>query len=201
MKLTEVTRETLVKMEHDEALQNDIVKQMYNLAWYFIKEHQIFGYCTSDYDDYGQDLIMHIWKVKSQFNETKANFSTFCSYCWNNLFKMKLRNKTYLMHRDALKLDRDIPGSQDCADRIDSYADLISDASPCTLERLLDSEYNAKISKLLSNCKYATRAHFEGQIQKDTARELGISQSYVSRMVRKDIKTLRERYREEGDLL
>ena len=137
----------------------------------------------SEYYDLVQELVTKAWLVLDKFDSERANFTTFIYKVFfiriYEISRARRAKKRY--HGGMVSLDNDIP---DCEELV--LMDRIEDLSKkSALEEMIEAEYFESITKLL---KPITLEYIYGMKQRELAEKYNISQSYVSRVVRQDIK-------------
>ena len=132
-------------------------------------------------DDFQQIARLGLWKACLRYDETKGKFSTYAVPAIENEIKMELRKmsrKPIETSLDALIMDTDeltifgiCMGEQDVG-----FIDTI----------WVDKELTDRQKRILSLL-------YDGMVQADIAREVGISQTMVSREVSK-IRNIAQKY-------
>ena len=132
-------------------------------------------------DDFQQIARLGLWKACLRYDETKGKFSTYAVPAIENEIKMELRKmsrKPIETSLDALIMDTSgLTISEICMGEQDvGFIDTI-----CVDKELTDRQ--KRILSLL----------YDGMVQADIAREIGISQTMISREVTK-IRNIAQKY-------
>jgi len=175
MKLNEVKKVDLM----NSTLENEIISQLYLLAWSFVHKHHVIGY---EDEDFVQELVIHSWNKRHLFNEEKANFTTFSMFCWLNLFKIHLRRKKSKENKMIVtSYDKEIFDNIDLLDTIPDENENIS-------ENLIKKE---RYDFVLSRCGKVLKLYLFGYKQKEISKKLNISQPHVSRKIKRQLEEFR----------
>lgn len=173
-------------MVAEELFKNNIkiaYKVFSNYAKTITKNHR---------DDIEQEALLGLWKAATTFKEeNKIAFSTYAYAVINNQILMYLR--ALKKHKQTISLYEEI-GDNIC------ILDTIAEDTNC-FEDLEDMECVKEILKIMQ--KYddksmkALKLRIQGKRQQEIANILGISQTYVSRLITKAIKKIQETTKEE----
>lgn len=136
-------------------------------------------------DDFQQIARLGLWKACLSYNETKGKFSTYAVPCIANQIKMELRKmgrKPIEVSLEALVKDTDKNSEQ-----LTISGMLIGEQNVGFIDTIwVDKELTDRQKRILSLL-------YDGMVQADIAREIGISQTMVSREVSK-IRNIAQKY-------
>lgn len=132
-------------------------------------------------DDFQQIGRLGLWKACLSYDETKGKFSTYAVPCIENQIKMELRK----MGRRPVETSLDT---------------LVKDSDGLTISGLFMSEKDVGFvdtiwvdKELTDRQKRILGLLYDGMVQADIAREIGISKTMVSREVTK-IRDIAQKY-------
>lgn len=183
-RLNTITVEELQQLKKEDP--DLIAKELYNLAGDFLRKKVSIS--PSEYYDFVQTLVTKAWITLDKFDDEKANFTTF-------IYKVFL-NEVYMISRArrakrrqsgyVISLDREVTDTDEIA-----YIDTIQDLSRKDVLTEMIEEECLEITK--SMFRPITLDYLNGMKQRELAEKYNISQSYVSRIIRKDIKQAKEK--------
>lgn len=136
-------------------------------------------------DDFQQIARLGLWKACLSYDETKGKFSTYAVPCIANQIKMELRK----MSRKPIEISLDdfVKDTSDDADRLTISGICIGEQDVGFIDTIwVDKELTERQKRILSLL-------YDGMVQADIAREIGISQTMVSREVAK-IRSIAQKY-------
>ena len=132
-------------------------------------------------DDFQQIARLGLWKACLRYDETKGKFSTYAVPAIENEIKMELRK----MSRKPIETSLDA---------------LIADTSGLTISEICMGEQDVGFidtiwvdKELTDRQKRILSLLYDGMVQADIAREIGISQKTVSKEVAK-IRNIAQKY-------
>ena len=132
-------------------------------------------------DDFQQIARLGLWKACLRYDETKGRFSTYAVPAIENEIKMELRK----MSRKPIETSLDA---------------LITDTSGLTISEICMGEQDVGFidtiwvdKELTDRQKRILSLLYDGMVQADIAREIGISQTMISREVAK-IRNIAQKY-------
>ena len=132
-------------------------------------------------DDFQQIARLGLWKACLRYDETKGKFSTYAVPAIENEIKMELRK----MSRKPIETSLDA---------------LIMDTSGLTISEICMGEQDVGFidtiwvdKELTDRQKRILSLLYDGMVQADIAREIGISQTMISREVTK-IRNIAQKY-------
>ena len=132
-------------------------------------------------DDFQQIARLGLWKACLRYDETKGKFSTYAVPAIENEIKMELRK----MSRKPIETSLDA---------------LITDTSGLTISEICMGEQDVGFidtiwvdKELTDRQKRILSLLYDGMVQADIAREIGISQTMISREVTK-IRNIAQKY-------
>ena len=136
-------------------------------------------------DDFQQIARLGLWKACLRYDETKGKFSTYAVPCIANQIKMELRKmgrKPIEVSLEALVKDAD-----ENSETLTISGMLIGEQDVGFVDTIwVDKELTDRQKRILSLL-------CDGMVQADIAREVGISQTMVSREVTK-IRKIAQKY-------
>ena len=136
-------------------------------------------------DDFQQIARLGLWKACLSYDETKGKFSTYAVPCIANQIKMELRKmgrKPIEVSLEALVKDTD-----ENSETLTISGMLIGEQDVGFVDTIwVDKELTDRQKRILSLL-------YEGMVQADIAREVGISQATVSREV-SEIRNIAQKY-------
>ena len=136
-------------------------------------------------DDFQQIARLGLWKACLSYNETKGKFSTYAVPCIANQIKMELRKmgrKPIEVSLEALVKDTD-----ENSETLTISGMLIGEQDVGFVDTIwVDKELTDRQKRILGLL-------YDGMVQSDIAREIGISQTMVSREVTK-IRNVAQKY-------
>lgn len=136
-------------------------------------------------DDFQQIARLGLWKACLSYDETKGKFSTYAVPCIANQIKMELRKmgrKPIEVSLEALVNDTD-----ENSETLTISGMLIGEQDVGFVDTIwVDKELTDRQKRILGLL-------YDGMVQADIAREIGISQTMVSREVAK-IRNIAQKY-------
>ena len=136
-------------------------------------------------DDFQQIARLGLWKACLSYDETKGKFSTYAVPCIANQIKMELRKmgrKPIEVSLEALVKDTD-----ENSETLTISGMLIGEQDVGFVDTIwVDKELTDRQKRILSLL-------YDGMVQADIAREIGISQTMISREVSK-IRNIAQKY-------
>lgn len=158
-------------MSDNEALFNDNIR----LASWVVVKH--FPQFAAD-EDFHQEAQIGLWKASNAFDPSKnIKFASFAVVCIRNACLMAIRRNKKYSCSSVVSFDELLPGMENI-----TYADTIPD--PSVGELLAECTIKEALSTLPKKEQLILNQLVAGRNQAEIGRELGISQSYVSRIVR-----------------
>lgn len=136
-------------------------------------------------DDFQQIARLGLWKACLRYDETKSKFYTYAVPAIENEIKMELRK----MSRKPIEISLDdfVKDTSDDSDRL-------TISGICMGEQDVEFIDTTWVDKELTNRqKRILSLLYEGMVQADIAREIGISQTTVSKEVAK-IRNIAQKY-------
>ena len=136
-------------------------------------------------DDFKQIARLGLWKACLRYDENKGKFSTYAVPAIENEIKMELRKKS--RKPIEISLDDLIRDTSDDTDRLTIFGICMGDQDVGFVDTIwADKELTERQKRILSLL-------YNGMVQDDVAREIGISQTMVSREVAK-IRNVAQKY-------
>lgn len=136
-------------------------------------------------DDFQQIARLGLWKACLRYDETKGKFSTYAVPAIENEIKMELRK----MSRKPIEISLDdfVKDTSDNDDRLTISGICIGEQDVEFIDTTwVDKELTDRQKRILSLL-------YDGMVQADIAKEIGISQTMVSREVAK-IRNIAQKY-------
>lgn len=136
-------------------------------------------------DDFQQIARLGLWKACLRYDENKGKFSTYAVPAIENEIKMELRKKS--RKPIEISLDDLIRDTSDDTDGLTIFGICMGDQDVGFVDTIwADKELTERQKRILSLL-------YNGMFQDDVAREIGISQTTVSREVAK-IRNVAQKY-------
>ena len=136
-------------------------------------------------DDFQQIARLGLWKACLRYDETKGKFSTYAVPAIENEIKMELRKKS--RKPIEISLDDLIRDTSDDTDGLTIFGICMGDQDVGFVDTIWADKELTERQKRILNLLY------KGMVQDDVAREIGISQTMVSREVAK-IRNVAQKY-------
>lgn len=136
-------------------------------------------------DDFQQIARLGLWKACLSYDETKGKFSTYAVPCIANQIKMELRK----MGRKPIEVSLEalVKGTDENSETLTISGMLIGEQDVGFVDTIwVDKELTDRQKRILGLL-------YDGMVQADIAREIGISQTMVSREVTK-IRNVAQKY-------
>lgn len=154
--------------------QEQLFHQWTEFAWFLLWKH--FPNLALD-DDIKQEALLGLWKACMTFEEGKAQFSTYASQCIINQIRQVLRKRSNAPKTVSLSTPISLED-----DNL-TLADVIEDPVPSIDEGYIDlKEF---LRGLSDRDKKLVQLRLQGKTQKQIAHEMGLAQSYCSRLITK----------------
>lgn len=191
-----------MKARHYEldANANKLVEDNIRMAYWLANKWQ--GKLTGmlSYEDILSDCMLGLCKAAAQFKpELGFKFATYASRAMENQIKMDLRVPS-VQHRDIPFSDlirEDSEGNE--TEPLDNYALLeLNNSFKSNIDEWIDAEYVIEaVNKVRGKLKQRDihiydLSREEGATQRKIADQLGLSQSYVSRILKRTHKNIRK---------
>ena len=136
-------------------------------------------------DDFQQIARLGLWKACLRYDENKGKFSTYAVPAIENEIKMELRKKSRKLIE--MSLDDLIRDTSDDTDGLTIFGICMGEQDVEFIDTIwIDKELTYRQKRILSLL-------YNGMVQDDVAREIGISQTMVSREVSK-IRNIAQKY-------
>lgn len=171
-------------MKQVDMTDDEFVKELYSL----VRKYCWSNHCYSE--DLVQDLITTIVDKINQFDNEKAEFSTWLYTICNNKRLMLLRKENATKRKsniNTLSLNNIV--DDQCTESVDLLVD-DSDTSSYYKKFIVDIVY--------SQLSDMAKKYFGGVNQVDIATEYGMSQATISRKVKKEINEFKKKFELEG---
>lgn len=127
-------------------------------------------------EDIKQEALLGLWKACLTYNKEKSQFSTYAVKCISSQILMALRKRNRWTRLEAVSLDEhlDEDGELTLAGMVSDPAGSIEDSGVFI---------EAFIHTLNERDRKVVELKLQGLKQKEAAKELGITQSYYSRLL------------------
>lgn len=136
-------------------------------------------------DDFRQIARLGLWKACLRYDETKGKFSTYAVPAIENEIKMEFRKKS--RKPIEISLDDLIRDTSDDTDGLTIFGICMGDQDVGFVDTIwADKELTERQKRILGLL-------YDGMVQADIAKEIGISQTMVSREVAK-IRNIAQKY-------
>lgn len=198
----EEEKEQLQKYKNgDENAKKILINHNLRLVAHIVKK---YSNSTKDADDLISVGAIGLIKAINSFSADKGTqLSTYAARCIENEILMLFRAQK--KHQGTLSLDENLGGEGDDNDVM--LADVVSDLEPDVMEQVESNILTEKIINLiqsnLTSREYkilVMRYGIGGTVaytQKEVAKKLGISRSYISRLEKKALKIVKEKIEEQ----
>lgn len=155
------------------------IQDVYKIVASWCKTHNCYS------EETVQDLTWRTWcKLKEHYDETKSSLSTYTITVCKNFYFMDCRKKKLNIVSLDAPLEHD--GNLTLYDQITN-----EDDSPLT--KLIDAENKEFVKQLYDESSDTLKAWLNGKTQSDIAKDLGVSQTMVSRIINAELKTIKRR--------
>lgn len=184
-----------------EEAKEKLVSHNLRLVAHIVKK---YSNSSKDADDLISVGAIGLIKAINTYSPQKGTqLSTYAARCIENEILMLFRvNKK---HQGAISLDETLSVEKDGNDI--TLSDLVTDLEPDVMEQVESNILTEKLLELIKNTlserEYkilALRYGIGGTIpytQREVAKKLGISRSYISRLEKKALSTIREKIKEQ----
>lgn len=162
-----------------------LIENNQRLVWYYARRYQSRD-PVFNYEDFVQIGMVGLVKAAKTYDIEKGNtFATYASRCIINELNIAYRRiKKYI---DCISLQEYIPETDKALIIQDLVADEKVDIENDFLDQVTVQELLNIIINMKRNIRTALLLYFDGKNQRVIAKKLGLSQSYVSRMIDKGI--------------
>jgi len=198
-------RECLIKTAAgDQAARNKLIEHNLRLVAYIVKKHYRD---SKDQEDLISIGIIGLIRAAETYDMSKAtNFSTYAGKCIDNQIKMHFRKTKHqgseVLMTEPLDTDGEdkrltVEDTFSDPDRVEELVELHIDSQKLyrfTNEELDEREKQIICKRYGLNCRNGT-VH-KPMTQRDVAKALGISRSYVSRIEKKALTKLKAKFDE-----
>lgn len=152
--------------------QEELFHQWTEFAWFLLWKY--FPQLALD-EDIKQEALLGLWKACMTYDKDKAQFSTYAGQCILNQVRQVLRKQSY--EPDTVSLSTPV-GDEDENLTLEG---MIEDPVPSIDEGHIDLKdflrgLNERDKKLI-------QLRLQGKTQKQIAQEMGLAQSYCSRLI------------------
>lgn len=157
-------------------ISEDKIDDVYRLVAKFCQKYNIYS------EEIIQDLTSRVWeKLDKLYDETKSKLSTYVFLCCKHFYFMDKRKKL----PPIISLNTEVDVGCELIDTIKSDWD-----DP--LEELIHREENKKLEDVYNSCSYMLKCYLNGERQAEIAKKMGCSQSYISRLIKKELNKIRK---------
>ena len=166
-----------------------LVENNQRLVWYYAKRYKSRDPAV-DLDEFVQIGMIGLVKAAETYDEEKGNrFATYASRCILNELNMAYRS-IKKRSDDCVSIQEYILGTEETLMIQDCIADENVNIEREIFNQITIEEALNIIINLKSDIRTILLLYFEGKTQKEIAERLGISQSYVSRIIKKNVHRL-----------
>lgn len=166
-----------------------LVENNQRLVWYYAKRYKSRDPAV-DLDEFVQIGMIGLIKAAETYDEEKGNrFATYASRCILNELNMAYRS-IKKRSDDCVSIQEYILGTEETLMIQDCIADENVNIEREIFNQITIEEALNIIINLKSDIRTILLLYFEGKTQKEIAERLGISQSYVSRIIKKNVHRL-----------
>lgn len=197
-------KENFKKLKKGDLKARDrIIKSNIRLVRHIAKQYSTEGY---DFEDLVSIGIIGLIKAVDTYDVTKnIKFSTYSSHCISNEILMGIRkNNTINVQKVNIEdtLSCDFEGNEL------KYLDILEDKNSDFVTKIIDNYLSKELLNIIDSLSEKEKElimlyfGFDGNRykQKEIAHILGISQSYISRMISNILKKIKIRIIKEGSL-
>lgn len=154
--------------------QEQLFHQWTEFAWFLLWKH--FPQLALD-EDIKQEASLGLWKACMTYDRDKSQFSTYAAPCILNQVRQVLRKRSY--EPDTVSLSTPVEVEDDSL----ALEAMLEDPVPSIDESYIDLKdflrgLNERDKKLI-------QLRLQGKTQKQIAQEMGLAQSYCSRLITK----------------
>ena len=155
--------------------QEKLFHQWTEFAWFLLWRH--FPQLALD-EDIKQEALLGLWKACRTYDKDKSQFSTYAAQCILNQVRQVLRKRSY--EPDIVSLSTPVGGYEEEGLTLEN---MLEDPVPSIDEGYIDLKdflrgLNERDKKLI-------QLRLQGKTQKQIAQEMGLAQSYCSRLITK----------------
>lgn len=176
------TREDVLR--YKEIYPDEFVVLLYKLARDYLYKSGLTNIIPLD--DLLQELVIYCWNALDSFDHNKASLTSFLYRCMFN--KHRLIYRAEKKHLCVRSLDETFITSNEDADMcfIDMFPDRVEEISRVWRRNRKD------ILRLIKGTLFERNFVFREK-QEDIAKDLNVSQTYVSRLIQKELKQIKEK--------
>lgn len=158
--------------------ERKFVEENHNLVYSFLRKNNL------DIEEYYDIAIFGLIEAVKKYNVSRGTFSTFAYICMLNKVRMEMR-KVRSRNKGVKTISLDVK-----YEKI-SMGDLLP--APDTVESIyLHNEYVRRIEKLPEKLKTVVSLLAFGYNQTEIGKIMGYSQAYISRLITKALKEIKE---------
>ncbi len=159
------------------------------LVWYYARRYQSRDPAI-DLEEFVQIGMLGLTKAAETYDEEKGNtFATYASRCILNELNMAYRS-IKRRPNDCVSLQEYVLGTEESLTIQDWITDDKVDIEREVLDSITIEELLNIIINLKNNIRTALLLYFDGKNQREIAERLGLSQSYISRIVKNYVHRL-----------
>ncbi len=185
----------------DEEAKKILISHNLRLVAHIVKK---YSNSTKDADDLISVGAIGLIKAINSYSSAKGTqLSTYAARCIENEILMLFRAQK--KHQGTLSLEESLGGENDDSEVM--LSDVVSDLEPDVMEQVESNILTDKIIQLIKNNLTAReykilvmRFGIGGTVaytQKEVAKKLGISRSYISRLEKKALKIVKQKIEEQ----
>lgn len=164
-----------------ECYQDELAVLLYKLANHYLFITNMIDIIPRE--DLIQDLVLYCYNALDRFDDARASLTPFIYACMTNRHRMIYRREK--KHLGLISLDDEYNAGENL-----QYHDIVCQEVEEHIQ--LWSRCNEDILKLIKGT-ILERFYINGELQRHIAKDLGVSQSYVSRIIQNELKKLKEK--------
>ncbi|MBR2385689.1 sigma-70 family RNA polymerase sigma factor [bacterium] len=161
------------------------------LVRFVIKGHLDTVKYFGSYEDMEQHLLGKVWEALSKYDSARGKISTFIlKVCTNEIKMIARKHNTQMRKAELVSLNDKLPSGT-----------VIEDCIECEIDIAAEVAKQALIARIIKKLDCETYAYYiDGLTQKEIARIVGFSQSYVARKIKRNINRIRAEFMGEREI-
>lgn len=158
---------------------DELARQLYKMAGDYLRKNNIYPN-----EDLIQDLVLTGLNSIEKFDSTRGQFSTYLYLRFKHYIGMQARKNRAKKNNSGMK---DISIYSPIGNGQTELIDTIEDPEADILKQMINDEKQKIIKDIMNKLNPITIEWLNGKNQADIAKEKGLSQSHVSRLIKHDI--------------